>query len=243
MRHSSGEGLFARLLGGPSRRTLMREIEDCLARARRVSEVPISQVRALCASRGIDLAGRYRTPRRNLYRRFLEHCLVDQAVSAEEAADLDHLRSLLQLEPPDVTRIHEEVSRSVYGAAVAEVLEDQRLDPDEEAFLRRLRDELQLSTISADAIYDEGRVKARQRYLDQRTVRDDFIVTSRDVTLELSGSSEDGFEDAVRSTLDEACRAVPDVAWAELTQLGAEVVEGRVKRWHVKLRAKRDPEE
>ena len=219
--------------------SLCREIEELLARASRVSDVPAERVEELATSRGVDLARRYRTPRLNLYRRFLECCLLDQSVSSAEAADLSHLRAILRIEDEDAARVHEEVAHAVYGRAVDQVLEDQRLDPEEEAFLRRLGKELELSDDAAQRIYSEGEERARQRYLSKAVVRDDFILTSRDVVLALSGSSDESLEAAVRAAVDEASHAVSDLDWVELSNLGADVSEGGITRWHVKLRARR----
>jgi flavin-binding protein dodecin len=239
-RRSAPGGGLLRALRGRARSGAIREIEDLLARAERVSEVDPEQVAEIARRHGVDLERRLRTARLDLYRRFFEQCLRDQSVSEEERQDLAHLRRLLRLEPADVHRVHEDVACVVYGDAIDRVLEDQRLDPEEEDFLRKLRDELALPDSVAERLMQEGSARARRRFLDRAVQRDDFLLTSKDVTLELSGDSEQSLEAAVAGAVEEACLAVDDLGWVEVTRIGVEVAEGRVARWHVKLRAKRD---
>jgi flavin-binding protein dodecin len=148
---------------------------------------------------------------------------------------------MLQLDDADVARIHEEVVDSVYGSALDEVLKDHRLDPEEEAFLGRLGSALQISSVAAERIYQEAESRARRRFLDVSVVREDSFLVGRNVTLELSGVTEQGFEDAIRRALDEASRAYPGIARAEISELVAELEADRVTRWRVKLKAKRAP--
>lgn len=240
-RHVSSDGFLARALGRVRPGSLVRDIEDVLARAERVREVSPAKIGEIAARRGVELGRRHRTARRALYRRFLERCLADQSVSAEEAAELAHLRSLLQLDEGDAVQLHELAVQAVYGAALDRVLRDHRLEPEEEAFLQRLRDELAITPEAAASLYQEAEARARRRFLDMTVVRDDGIVVSRGLTLELNGVSEKGIEDAVRGALDEATRAFPQIERAELSQIVAEVGAGGVARWHVKLTVRRQP--
>jgi flavin-binding protein dodecin len=242
-RRSVEQGLFARLSGRiRSQASFVGGIEDVLARAPRVRDVPAARLGELAASRGVDLARRYRPARCNLYRRFLEHCLVDRNVSADETADLAHLRGLLQLDDADVARIHEDVVHAVYGSALDQVLKDHRLDPDEEEFLRRLGSALQIPPEAAERLYQEAEARSRQRFLATSMVREGSFLVGRDVAVELSGVSEAGFEDAIRRALDEASQAYPGIVRAEVTELAAELDADRVRRWRVKLKARRTPE-
>lgn len=231
---------LARIRGMRGRGGAIREIEDLLARAGRVCEVDPEQVAEIARRHGVDLQRRLRTARLGLYRRFFEQCLRDQTVSEDERRDMAHLRDLLHLDPADVHRIHEEVACTVYGDAIDRVLEDQKLDPEEQDFLRKLRDELALPDDLAERLMNEGSARARRRFLDRTVQRDDFLLTSKDVTLELSGESPDTLEAAVRGAVEEACRAVDGLSWVELKRIGVEVSDGRIARWRVKLQAKRE---
>ncbi len=243
-RRAVEQGLFARISGRiRSQASFVGAIEDVLARAPRVRDVPAARLGELAASRGVELAHRYRPARCNLSRRFLEHCLVDQAVSAGETADLAHLRRLLELDDADVVRIHEDVVHAVYGSALDQVLKDHRLDPGEAEFLRRLGSALQIPPEAAERLYHEAEARARQRFLSTSMVRGGSFLVGRDVAVEISGVSEAGFEDAIRRALDEASRAYPGIVQAEVSELVAELEADRVLHWRVKLKARRAPPE
>jgi flavin-binding protein dodecin len=223
-------GAIAHLLG--SRRALA-EIETVLAGAARLSEIPPERLQQIATRHGINLERKHAAPRRNLYRRFLEHCLVDCALSAEESADLAHLQRLLRLGDADAAHVHDEVAQAVYGRAVAEVLRDQQLDPEERSFLERIGANLELPPEVAAEIYEKGAEESRQRYLARALTGQSALVASRTATLELPGSSEKSLEDAIRAALAEASRALPSLGSARLREIRTEVREGRVVRWHV----------
>ena len=214
---------------------MVHDIESLLAGAGRVSEVLLDEIEQLAARHGVDLRRRLLGPRLGLYRRFLEHCLVDSALSEAEIADLAHLRRILCLQDDDAARVHEEVALSVYGQAIDRVLEDHQLDSEEEDFLRRLRSDLDLEAEAAARLLDEGRQRARQRYIS-RAVSHDVMLRSGETIMEVEGESEGSIEDAVQAALGEAALALPNLRWVSLSQIRAEVVDGRASRWYVKLK-------
>jgi flavin-binding protein dodecin len=230
------EGLASRLPGRKARAAAAREIEALLAQAPSVSSVSAGQVVDVAARNGLELDRRLRTPTRNLYRRYFEFCLLDQAVSDEEAAELDHLRTILALDDADAASVHDEVARTVYGAAVEEVLDDHRLDPDEAAFLQRLRDDLRLDESVAAETIEDHTLRSRQRYIAKVASTDDVLVTSQEIKLTLEGSSEHSLDDAVADALREACAAIPELASVEIASVRVDVDQGRIGRWRVSLR-------
>jgi flavin-binding protein dodecin len=237
-RSAQSEGVLERLGVRRPRAAALHAVEDALAGAQDLLALEEGALARVAAAEGAELSA-LRTGCLQLYRRFLEHCFADQALSEDESRALDHLRTLLRLGEADVAPIHHDVAQRVYGHAIDAVLEDQRLDPEEERFLRRLRGELRLSEGEARALLDEGAERARQRFIEQSISRDSFLLRSTDVVLDLTGSSSEGLEAAVRSTLDQAVHAIPDLRWIELDQIAADLEEGRVARWHVKLKARR----
>jgi flavin-binding protein dodecin len=229
---------FARVLGGSR---AVAEIETLLADAERLTDVSLESVDAVAKRHGIDLARRAAGARRNLYRRFLEHCLVDCLLSPEENADLAHLQGLLRLDDADATRVHDEVTQAVYGRAVAEVLRDQKLDPEERSFLERVRANLALSEQVGAQIYEKGLERSRERYLARAVAPGGSLLASSSAKLELLGSSERSLEDAVRAAIAEAARAIPGLASARLREIRTDVREGNVVRWHVVLETELEP--
>lgn len=223
---------FARLLGGGR---AVAEIEALLAGSARLSEVSPESVEQIAKRHGIDLDRRLAGPRRSLYRRFLEHCLVDCALSPEENAELAHLQRLLRLEDADAVRIHDEVAQAVYGRAVADVLRDQQLDPEERSFLEKISANLALSPQVTAQIYEKGAAQSRDHYLMRARAHESSLLSPRTAKLDLPGSSEKSLEDAVRAALATAAAAIPDLASARLHEIRTDVREGRVVRWHVVL--------
>jgi flavin-binding protein dodecin len=227
-------GLGALLLGRRSRAATLRDVEALLADAPRITDVTRDQVRDVAVRHGVDL-DRLQAPLRDLYRRYLEFCLEDRAISEDEVTDLAHLRGVLHLGEETAAAIHEEVAYTVYGSAVDEVLSDNRLEPDEEGFLQRLRNDLGLDTDAANRALEEGRARARRRYLSTAVSPDDLFVVSRDLTVKLEGSSAESVEDAVNDALKRVEAVMPGVERVEITRIEAEIDPGRVRTWHVQL--------
>lgn len=231
------EGLFSRVLGGRVQSAAIAEIEAALADSARVRDVSAERVREIADRHGLDLGAGLLPARRHLYRRFLEHCVLDGAVSAEESADLAHLQQALGLSDAAVAPVHEDVARAAYGQALEQALEDFRIDPDERAFLARLQTDLRLDPATAERLTAQETEESRQRFLSRSLTYDNVLVSTRGARLELSGSSEKSLEDAIRTAVDKAAPAVPELASAEVQSIRADVEAGRIARWHVALRA------
>ncbi len=134
-----GGSAVARLFSTRRKSNSIREIEDLLACASRVLDVSNETVEEIAKRYGLDLSTRLCGQRKLLYQRYFEYCLDDSKLSADETADLAHLKGIPQLEDAAVAEVHDEVARVVYGDAIELLLEDHRLDPDEAEFLRRAR--------------------------------------------------------------------------------------------------------
>lgn len=90
---------------------------------------------------GMAVLSRRRSRARQLYQRRLESALADGILSAEEIAELDHLRTEKDLSQAEVRM----VARAIYRGALREAVQDARLTPDEDASLRQLQAQLGLS--------------------------------------------------------------------------------------------------
>lgn len=212
-------------------------IEDMLAQAENIRDVTSIMITDLCSQRKIDLATRLVRGRRQLYRRYLSHCLEDKRLSREERADLAHLRDILHLEQNELTHIHDDVAIEVYGEAINEVLDDFRLDEEESAFLSELQKDLGLSTAKADMLYREGSSMARSRAMSQAENRDQQFVLHRKPAGEFTGRSDDSLEDAIKDGLRRATLAIPSLHWFEVGEISGYIEAGHPKSWHVTLRA------
>jgi flavin-binding protein dodecin len=85
---------------------------------------------------------------------------------------------------------------------------------------------------------DEGTGRARQRFVARTAAHDSAFVAPSGAVLDLHGVSDASIEQAVAAALEEAARAVPDVAEFEVTQIRGALDRGRVVRWEVSVRAR-----
>jgi flavin-binding protein dodecin len=214
----------------------LEAIEDLLARADRIRDVTSDAVSELCARRDVDLRHRLHRGRRQLYQRYLEHCLEDRVVSAQESEELAHLGGLLHLEPADLAVAHDEVAVAVYGEAVEEVLADYHLDDDEEVFLRRLRESLNLSEADAERLYRQGSSRLRDRAFHEAASPDPQLVSPR-AAGKFTGRSSASFQTAIDDALTKASFAVPNLLWFKVLAIAGYIEEGRASGWHVTLEA------
>jgi flavin-binding protein dodecin len=234
---SEESGLIGRVFGSRARGAAAREIEALLAAAERVTDVPAAAVSTVGSNHAVEVRRHLRAPCLSLYRRYLEHCFVDRKLSDEEVDDLMHLRSVLELEESDCARLHDEVAVALYGAAVEEALADRRLEPEEEEFLALLQSELRLADESAQQALADATRKARNRFLATATTAEGALVAAQKAAIQLDGSSDDSIEAAVRDALEQAATLLPEIGEVELTKITAQLEEGRVRSWCVKVRA------
>ncbi|HUF49329.1 MAG TPA: hypothetical protein VMN60_00760 [Longimicrobiales bacterium] len=151
--------LWQRLLRRKPRENAVVEINNRFARAAHVRDVTLSDIYGICQDHRADLSvvgGRLE----RLYRDYLTHCLTDRQLSAEELADLAHLKAVLRIGDETAARIHDYAARQIYARSVGEVLADGVIDEAEREFLRALQRDLSIPGRVADRIVD---AKRRQR--------------------------------------------------------------------------------
>jgi flavin-binding protein dodecin len=217
--------------------TTFEALENLLACSAAIRAVRADDVRDVCAAAAVDLKRKFLSDRKDLYRRYLAHCLDDKVLSEEENADLRHLAALLHLDDSDIEPIHEELAQDVYGKEIEAVLADMRLDPEEDAFLRRLRGELKISDEVAQRLYERGEARARDRALSDASAGDEEFVRFRAPAGDFTGRSTTSLESAISDALTKATVAVPKLHWFELTNIAGYVENGKPESWLVTLRA------
>ncbi len=65
------------------RASLMEAIEDLLAGCESLRDVTVQAVDGICEAQGIDLETRFASDRKDLYRRYLAHCLDDKILTED----------------------------------------------------------------------------------------------------------------------------------------------------------------
>lgn len=230
-------GGLVRRLRGRSRAHLERELWRLLGSVERVRDVAPDRIDRLCARNGALRLRDLDDVRTDLYRRFLEHCLLDCALSADERAELAHLRLLLRVSEQEAEEVHDRVAKAVYGTALDRVLEDHRCDPEEEDFLRRLREDLRLPGEVAERLRERAARRARDRFVSGAAVHENVYLTSRDAIVELEGSSDASLDEAMRDAVARGCETLAELEEAELAEARVVLEDGAVVEWRVKLRA------
>ncbi len=55
-------------------------------------------------------------------------------------------------------------------------------------------------------------------------------------TIELTGSSKDGIEDAVRGAIEKASKTVHNLRWFSVEEIRGHLEEGKIAHWQVTLK-------
>jgi len=229
---SSGIGRALR----SKRAVAFEEIENLLAERASVRDVTPDDVARVSEAHGVDLATKYLSERKHLYRTYLAYCLEDKVLTRDESTDLLHLRMLLRLNEKDVAAVNDEIAKEVYGQAIEQVLADLEITAEEEAFLRRLRDELHVPDKVAADLLAQGQLRARDQALKQALAPDREFSIHRLSAGEFTGRSDESFEAAVSDAIKKAQRALPRLAWFEISHIRGYIGEGKPKSWHVTVR-------
>lgn len=218
----------------PPKSACRDQIEQLLAAAERVRNVSAREVAEVGARHGLNLGRQLGAARRELYRRFLEHCLLDFRFTPDESSDVLHLKQILHLEAWEAAEIHDEVVRRVYGRALETVLEDEQLDPDEEVFIRRLREDLEIPLVAAEGMLQQAWREARKRGATRGSTSGGPREAEPRKPISLAGSSETSVEDAIRHAVARTPGA-GDVERVALVHLEVELRNGEPSLFHVRL--------
>lgn len=161
--------LIGRLLKRPRPVDAFIEVNNLFARAANVRAVSAVDIDAIFERHAISWDTAPAAARHAIYRDYLYYCLADRHLTADELADLDHIRTLLRLESDAVDLVHRRVTRKVYSRSVDVVLADATVDEDERRFLAQLRANLQIPDYVAENILE---VKQRQRSRREAAARE-----------------------------------------------------------------------
>lgn len=128
------------------------ELHNLIAAAEGPREFGPESRKQISRTYGVDLAVAFEEERRALYARYLDHCLEDGALTAEERDRLGHLARTLALGVHDLEPIHVEA----YGRTVSDALTDDCLDVEERLLLYTMQHTLGLDPDHTKAVYDEA---------------------------------------------------------------------------------------
>lgn len=119
-----------------------------------------------------------------IYKDYLNHCLIDKQLSETELEELKHLKNILSLTDNNVLAIHNNVVGNIYHKSMTEVVSDGEIDKSEEKFLEKLRTDLHLSEEIANKISEQVRGKFVQDFFDN-AVSDERLSPEEEEQFEL----------------------------------------------------------
>lgn len=192
------------LLRRPPSRAAVVAVENLLARARSVSDVPDEALDDISARYRVPVSRRFPDELADLYRRFVASCLRDRRLSGDEIADLDHLKRVLGLSDRQVASAHDAAAGEVFRSSVDQAIADGRLTGEEKQFLARLQQQLQLDPALAKAIYAEEAQGKLTRAIDE-AVADERLSPAEDAeiaAIAASLGSKIELDHATRADLD-----------------------------------------
>jgi Chloroplast envelope transporter len=123
-----------------------------------------ADVAGIATRHGVNLQTGFRSDLERMYREFIVHCLMDRRLSADEIADIEHLRLLFGLDGATCDAIQRNVARQIYLKSVGEVLADGTIDEGERTFLAQLREQLAIPEAVAENIVEVKRRQYESRY-------------------------------------------------------------------------------
>ncbi|MER3498763.1 MAG: hypothetical protein C4308_09095 [Chitinophagaceae bacterium] len=110
--------------------------------------------------------------------------MSDKFLSAEEIAELKHLKAILVLNDTEVRNIHNNITGKIYQKSVREVVDDGEISADEQKFLMVLQQNLLLPDEFAQELSKEVRSNFAQEFL-QNAVTDERLSPYEEQQLEL----------------------------------------------------------
>ncbi len=141
-----------RLFGNEPKRNAYVELHNLIAAAGHAREFGPEHRDRIGRAHEVDLTVAFADERRDLYARYLAHCLGDGALTPGEREALAHLARTLALGVGDLDPVHAEA----WGQTVSDALTDDCLDVGERLLLYTMQHALGLDPGRAEAVYEEA---------------------------------------------------------------------------------------
>lgn len=132
----------------------VRELNNLLANTP-IQQITVGEVRNIETRYGIQFSTDFQLNTEEFYATYLNYCMKDKQLSAEEVSDLSYLKLLLGLSDSTVDFLHNMVAGVLYKQAMQEAIADGRLSETERDFLGKLQSQLKLPQDIADKIAKE----------------------------------------------------------------------------------------
>ena len=129
------QGLLFRAFGRLPYRNAIIELNNELAAASSVRDVPLEAIFDLSEKYRIDIQKRCGSDLKKLYRDYIVFCLEDKKFSDDEADDLAHLQAMFGFSDTFHEQLYNEVALEEYNLTIDEVLADSNVTEEERKLL------------------------------------------------------------------------------------------------------------
>lgn len=234
----------------------VRELNNLLATTP-LMQITVGDVRNIETRYGIQFTQDFQLNTEEFYATYLNYCMKDKLLSAEEVNDLSYLKLLLGLSDSTVDFLHNMVAGVLYKQAMQEAIADGRLSDTERDFLSKLQSQLKLPQEIADKIAKEtstvflntyvSKISADQRLSPDEEREAELIAQSLGLSYDrnkidnamvqkmrqywaLENLPLPGIKTDIVLSPGERCYIqIPNVAWRELRTFVSESYSGTVR--------------
>lgn len=141
------------------------EINNLLAQ-KPVKNITLDEIAEIRNRYDINIYSDFKKNIFEFYAVYLNDCLRNRNISNDDANELKHLKTLLQLADDDASTIHDKLAGVIYQERLQDAIEDGRLDDAEKESLEKLQRQLKLSENIAKKISGDTKSKFLNNYLN-----------------------------------------------------------------------------
>ena len=163
-------GFFGKLFGRKPKINAVTEIRNLIA-DKGVKNIDPEEIEEIAGRYNVRVSRKFPKELKNIYREYMENCLIDLKLSGDEVKALKRLRTLLDLDEQDAVKIRDQVASKHYRESMDKVLQDANISKEERNFLQELQNCLKLPADMADRIEKEAKTHKIKSVLKD-TVKD-----------------------------------------------------------------------
>ncbi len=167
------QSLMQRLLKQQPEDNAILEVNNLLATTD-IQNISESDIKSISQRYKVNLVNKFSLNLEEFYAVLLNYALNDKHLSKDEVNDLEHLKTIFQLDAKNISQIHLNIGKDIYQTSFEEAVADGILTKDELSFLENLEATLQLPKEIADKIS----LSVRETFFDksyQKVIEDDRI--------------------------------------------------------------------
>jgi len=163
------------------------ELNNLLA-SKIITQISKNDITAIETRYKISLEKEFKLNLEEFYAVYLNNCLSDKSLSAQELEELKHLKQLLSLDDKCIENLHDRLGESIYKKSFEEAVADGRLTKQEEDFLSKLESDLKISKTLAQKISAEVRTAFIENYV-MNVISDQRLSTNEEKEMQAIASS------------------------------------------------------